>query len=52
MKMFEHTASEPGMWRGWTKGGQVLELPAVARFPNSAPIENISGFFKGTRNKF
>jgi len=26
MKMFEHTASEPGMWRGWTKGGQVLEL--------------------------
>lgn len=26
MKIFQHTASERGMWRGWLKDGQVLEL--------------------------
>jgi hypothetical protein len=26
MKVFEHTAREPGMWRGWMRDDQVLEL--------------------------
>ena len=26
MKLFRHTASEPGLWRGWIKNGQSLEL--------------------------